>query len=1059
METIDTSRNPAAHIGWREQLSIALIFALAGLLLVPTFWRGLACGHDTLTHFYRIVQLALNVQDGAPFTLWSQHFMRGYGYTIYPFYAPLSYWLTTAIHFLGFDFSPALRIAAWLMLWLAGWGGYNLSRRYFNSPGAFVSGLAYMFAPYLIYNATQRGAFPELLGLALLPWALTAADIAIIRRTPRSIITAVFTLALVMLSHNIIPNFGFIILLGLAFSRSETFKLQSFWQTIKPALAIIGLTLLVTSFFWLPAYAELDFTQTRRADSPFGLWPRFDQHFIRGYALAGIPEEPADPALTNPPISIKIGAGEALLAAIGVLLSIVLKYYRRPWLWMWALITAVSLFLITHTSWIVWVTLPLPDFVQLPTRFFGPASLGIALLAAIPADWLGRQLKQLDWFPNLRAAALIALYSLAAILVVVSGWFWLYPVICAAPQQPTASTVAQATHWDDAGSISRWGGDSTGETLPYWVDQLPPPDAFIPAYEADEPINRLVLPETAVLLDWQTRANGDNYTLQLTEPATLTYRTFYIPYWRAKINGESTPLTPRPGDGLIQLDAPAGTLDLTFTFGLTPLRIVMLIISGLTAVSLLWFGWRSTSLETASLPSPSKRHHGLFASLIVVLWLLLALVNTTNNPIRADRFADGRLQGIDHPAQIPFDSEFAYLGYNGPEQIPADQIIRLTQYWTATDEIGVPYDFRMRIADDDGNVWHIPIGRPYSYAFLPGKPGWQVGSYVRDAYEINMLPGTPPGTYWLEASAFRSDTDISLIPQNTATAANPAWARIGQIELTPGKWGSTAATAQVDTFAPTPMTAVPGLTLLGWTIPDVTWQPGQHATLDLLWQGNQDVLGETAVVDLWLLDESGEQVAQTAVPVGNTVYPLGSGEDTAVVRSKVTWQLPPALESGVHTVWLNAGEQTIELGQWQIDAPERTFTQPDFTQPADFAVDFARLAGYNLSTQHSALSPHSSLPITLFWQATGETTTSYRIFVHLLDQDGNLITQSDAIPAQWTRPTSGWMAGEYIQDRHILTLPAELNADSYRLVVGLYDTATGTRLGETTLTEWTVPDE
>jgi uncharacterized membrane protein len=185
MDTDKETQNFAAHIGRREQLGIGLIFALTALILAPTFWRGLACGHDTFTHFYRVAQLALNVQDGAPFTLWSQHFMRGYGYTIYPFYAPLMYWLTAVIHFLGFDFSPALRLAAWLMLFAAGWGGYNLGRRYFNPAGAFVSGLAYLFAPYLLYNATQRGAFPELLGLALLPWALAAGDIAVCRRTPR----------------------------------------------------------------------------------------------------------------------------------------------------------------------------------------------------------------------------------------------------------------------------------------------------------------------------------------------------------------------------------------------------------------------------------------------------------------------------------------------------------------------------------------------------------------------------------------------------------------------------------------------------------------------------------------------------------------------------------------------------------------------------------------------------------------------------------------------------------------------------------------------------------
>ncbi len=397
MNTDKEPRPLAAHIGWREQAGIGLLFAVTALIFAPTFMRGLACGHDTFTHFYRIVQLALNVQDGAPFTQWSQHFMRGYGYTIYPFYAPLMYWLTAVIHFLGFDFSAALRIVTWLMLFLAGWGSYNLGRRYFSPAGAFVTGLAYLFAPYLIFNATQRGAFPELLGLALLPWALAAADIALVRRTPRSLVTAVFAFSLVMLSHNIIPNLGFIVLLGLALSRSQRLNPRAIWQALWPALTVIGLTLLVTSFFWLPAYVELDFTQARRVDSPFASWPRFDQHFLRGEELVGFPEEPADPALTNPPISLKIGGGQALLAIVGVFVSLVMGAYRRPWFWMWALITAVCLFLATPASWSVWMALPLPDFVQLPTRFLGPASLGVAVLAGIPANLLGDRFEEFTW--------------------------------------------------------------------------------------------------------------------------------------------------------------------------------------------------------------------------------------------------------------------------------------------------------------------------------------------------------------------------------------------------------------------------------------------------------------------------------------------------------------------------------------------------------------------------------------------------------------------------------------------------------------------------------------
>ncbi len=71
---------------------------------------------------------------------------------------------------------------------------------------------------------------------------------------------------------------------------------------------------------------------------------------------------------------------------------------------------------------------------------------------------------------------------------------------------------------------------------------------------------------------------------------------------------------------------------------------------------------------------------------------------------------------------------------------------------------------------------------------------------------------------------------------------------------------------------------------------------------------------------------------------------------------------------------------------------------------------------------------------------------SYHVFVHLIDDAGNILAQSDAIPANWTRPTTGWLPGEYVIDTHTLSLPAELPTCSLSLRIGLYDPATGARL-------------
>jgi hypothetical protein len=67
---------------------------------------------------------------------------------------------------------------------------------------------------------------------------------------------------------------------------------------------------------------------------------------------------------------------------------------------------------------------------------------------------------------------------------------------------------------------------------------------------------------------------------------------------------------------------------------------------------------------------------------------------------------------------------------------------------------------------------------------------------------------------------------------------------------------------------------------------------------------------------------------------------------------------------------------------------------------------------------------------------------NYTAFVHVLGPDGDLLAQADRVPAEGARPTTGWLPGEVIADAYDLPL-----AGAAALRVGLYDAATGERLG------------
>ena len=77
--------------------------------------------------------------------------------------------------------------------------------------------------------------------------------------------------------------------------------------------------------------------------------------------------------------------------------------------------------------------------------------------------------------------------------------------------------------------------------------------------------------------------------------------------------------------------------------------------------------------------------------------------------------------------------------------------------------------------------------------------------------------------------------------------------------------------------------------------------------------------------------------------------------------------------------------------------------------------------------------------VTLYWQAQVEMDVPYTVFVHLLGPDGRVVAGHDSEPQNGTRPTTGWVPGEYITDPHAVLIPTDLAPGDYVVEVGLYD--------------------
>jgi len=99
--------------------------------------------------------------------------------------------------------------------------------------------------------------------------------------------------------------------------------------------------------------------------------------------------------------------------------------------------------------------------------------------------------------------------------------------------------------------------------------------------------------------------------------------------------------------------------------------------------------------------------------------------------------------------------------------------------------------------------------------------------------------------------------------------------------------------------------------------------------------------------------------------------------------------------------------------------------------------DAITLEGYTIAPERPFAG--DVMQLTLFWKTAVSLDTRYKVFVHLLDSDGNLIAQRDSEPGGNLMPTDGWHAGEQIVDNHGLLIPADAPAGTYTIMMGLYE--------------------
>jgi len=1083
----------------RDRPHTAAWLALTALLGLPLItpllrWSAVACTHDGHLHYHRVAALAHAWGEGIYLTRWLPDLAYGYGYPFFVYREAAPLYAVLLPHLAGLPLPAASNLFYALTILLCGTFMFLWVRDLFGPRPALVSAVAYMAAPYVLVDALVRGNAPESLALPLFPFLLWVGRRWVLFGSVRAFLAGVLGLALLSISHNIstfifAPSLAvYLLAISLvADRRPPTTDRQSYEPSDSliendqndqketngagysssgqrsavggrlfrmVALIILGLGL---AFFYTGgALLEMDAvtlemsTTTRNNDWRFNF-------ATPGEILS--PARPEDPTLVNPPLLFRLGWVPLLLAAAGATGVVWIKggdrraREQRLHIWLMLAAAAVYLFMALPLSRQLWDALPLIDFLQFPWRFVGRAALPVAFLAGAPFVWYERRLpaddrpQTTDRSRNkIVVRGLWSVAFLAAVaLLIIEAIPNLYPRLCREEPFPTIQTVHAYEH-----ATGLVGVDPEGSYFPRTVQQRPtgsPLEADYAAGRAPQRFDATALPAGATLSDVAYDRFGVSLIVETPQPFTARYLSFAFPGWSVRVDGEPVPIAPEEPSGLITFEVPAGTHTIKVAWGATPLRLALVGLSALAGIGAVgvavWAGRRRPPTDdrrrtTADRQIERRGHWSILLLTALALLGIKLVIDRIDTPLRqAGRPPVANTTAIQGGA-------LRLNGFNlSREQVAAGETFDVDMAWTAIAAPAVDYQSEISLVGPDGLAWSEKgTQRPRLYEDAPPTRQWEPGEWGWDSREVQTLSGTPPGTYDVVVTLFDRATlaPVTLSDATTGAAIGPT-AVIGQVEVVnPNEPPAFDLQYPADSLLPDS-----GLRLLGYNQDRTDVAPGEAILLTLFWE-----CGDPSLCDRFMLrlsDERGTTAREWSLPAIQDGFPTSAWPDHGRLRGQHAVQLPADLAGGRYRFYL----EDYPLGEITITAPERQFTAPPLARAV--GATFTTADGRPVATLAGPAAdppcfPASQLPcdLPLVWRAESSPPISYHVFVHLVDGAGNILAQSDAVPANWTRPTTGWRPGEYVTDVHTLVLPAELPGGPLTVRVGLYDPATGARL-------------
>ncbi len=511
---------------------VIIVIIFIGFLGVRAFFHaGYFPSHDGEWMVIRFSDFHRSLVDGQWPVRWAGRLNFGFGYPVFNFLYPGTFYLAEIFHLVKLNFVDSIKALFVTSYFLSGIFMYLFAKEWWGKWGGFVAAIIYLYSPYRFVDMYVRGSLGESVAFIFPPLIMLAIT-KIFRKDYRWFWTGFGAIGLTGLitTHNVIAYlflpiiFGFMMIL---FLQSHNRKLLSVH-----CFLLSGLGLGASAFFWLPALWDKQFTifdQVVIADFKNN-FPSFLDLIKPSWGYG--PSEPGK----SFSMSFQIGVINLLMLVLAISFTFWKKNHPDKKIAIF-FITAmlIGVFLMTEHSQSVWQFIPGLSLIQFPWRILSITTFTSAILGG----YLTTYFKQ-KWT------------IMIGILIVVSTLVLNY------------SYTFPSKHIDRDEGYYATNDDTTTVQSEY----MPVLAKGLPRSRAEKKVE--IIKGSGTVTSLLSKSNSTHFTYE-GENGVIKVNTAFFPGWEAFINSKKQDIVV-DNNGLITLSTSSGKNVVSVLFKETPIR-------------------------------------------------------------------------------------------------------------------------------------------------------------------------------------------------------------------------------------------------------------------------------------------------------------------------------------------------------------------------------------------------------------------------------------------------------------------------------------------------------